>query len=537
MLLIYSLALQKTNCMFRISVYLFLVVMALASCNSGDNAGKRAAAHQLGNVEMEVSGDPDALPHFEKGLLLLHSFEYEDARVAFQKAQEADPGFAMAYWGEAMTYNQPIWHRQQYEEGKAVLEKLGETSAKRLQAADLELEKDLLRSVDILYGEGEKAERDKAYADYLSELYEKYPGHQEVAAFYALSLLGAVQEGRDKAVFEKGAGIAQSILHENPGHPGALHYLIHSYDDPEHARLALSAANSYAKVAPDAAHALHMPSHIYVAMGMWDEVIASNIASYEASVKRMKVKELGHDARSYHALHWLLYGYLQREKFEEAERIMEDMVRYTQAQPSINARSYLVRMLGNFLVETGDWGHPLAETEVDLSELNISHQAIAHFLEGMQAYRQQDEQRLGEIIDTLAEKRQQATIMMVTLGSAEVPMCSANTAWGQVNKTEVKKAETMELQLKGLLWRLRGDEKKAEKYMIRAVNTQDRLDYSYGPPEVVYPAFEFYADYLMEKAAYAKALAMYKKALERGPGRRLPVNGELAAAEKLKPVQ
>ncbi len=522
--------------MLRISIFLALVAI-LGSCKSEPKADQEVSVYQLGEANMKVSGSAEALPHFEKGLLLLHSFEYEDARAAFQKAQKADADFAMAYWGEAMTYNQPIWHRQQYEQGKAALEKLGPNSGERLQAAALELEKDLLRSVEILYGDGKKAERDKAYADYLSELYEKYPGHQEVAAFYALSLLGAVQEGRDKASFEKGAGIAKGILNENPDHPGALHYLIHSYDDPEHARLALSAANRYAEVAPDAAHALHMPSHIYVAMGMWDEVITSNIASYEASVNRMKAKGLGHDARSYHAFHWLLYGYLQREKFEEAERIMEDMIRYTQAQPSVTARSYLVRMLGNFLVETQDWDHPLAATQVDLRELNISHQAIAHFLDGMQAYRQQDEQRLGAVIDTLAEKRQQATIMMATVGSAEVPMCSANIAWGKVNKTDIKKAETMELQLKSLLWQLRGDEKKTEKYIVRAVNTQDRLDYSYGPPEVVYPAFEFYADYLMERGAYAKALAMYKKALERGPGRRLPVNGELKAAEKLKPVQ
>ncbi len=510
------------------SVFWLLLLFVVVGCESGSPA--EAEPYQLGEVDLKVTGSPEALPYFEKGLLLLHSFEYEDARAAFQKAQETDEDFAMAYWGEAMTYNQPIWHRQQAEKGRSTMARLGKNLNQQLAKAGTGLEKDLVRSLHVLYGEGEKADRDQAYAEFMSELYEKYPGQQEVAAFYALSLLGSVQAGRDKAVFEKGAGIAQSIIRENPAHPGALHYLIHSYDDPGHARLALDAANSYAKVAPDAAHALHMPSHIYVAMGMWDEVVNSNIASYDASVQRMKAKELDNDARSYHAFHWLQYGYLQKRDFEKAEAILTEMAGYTSELPSVTARSYLVRMLGNFLVETGKWDHPLAATEVELDDLNISHQAVGYFLQGYQAYRQKDETLLAGIIDTLADKRQQATMIMAAGGA---PMCSTSSAWGSANKVEVKQAEVMELELKALLWRLRGDEKKAEKYMVRAVNTQHKNDYSYGPPEIVYPAYEFYADYLMEQASYAKALKMYEMAQERGPGRTLAVNGAQKAKAAL----
>ncbi|MCF6223634.1 MAG: hypothetical protein L3J34_07890 [Flavobacteriaceae bacterium] len=154
----------------------------------------------------------------------------------------------------------------------------------------------------------------------MKKLNLKYPDNHEVKAFYALSLLGSVSDGRDDEIYGKGAKIAQGIIEENPNHPGALHYLIHSYDDPKHANLALDAAYSYAKVAPDASHALHMPSHIFVAMGMWDEVVKSNENSYQASVNRMERKKLDNDARGYHAFHWLEYGYLQQNRFEDAKK-------------------------------------------------------------------------------------------------------------------------------------------------------------------------------------------------------------------------
>ena len=148
----------------------------------------------------------------------------------------------------------------------------------------------------------------------------KYPEHHEVAAFYALSLLGSSKSRKDDDNYEVGAKIAQSIISENPHHPGALHYLIHSYDDPDHATLALDAANRYSKVAPDAEHALHMPSHIFVALGMWDEVINSNIASYEASVVRMKKKELDNDARGYHAMKLMSLLLPKKEILKKPER-------------------------------------------------------------------------------------------------------------------------------------------------------------------------------------------------------------------------
>ena len=209
----------------------------------------------------------------------------------------------MAYWGEAMTYNHNLWSEQDYDKGAATIAKMNNAQA---ELNLTELEKDLIQSAKILYkNDASKTDRDLAFSQYLQKLSKKYPDNHEVAAFYALSLLGSDPEGRDDSLFGKSALIAKGILEENPDHPGALHYLIHAYDDPNHAKLALQAADAYAVVAPDASHALHMPSHIYVALGMWDKVVSSNENAYRASLNRKEKKNLDNDARGYHAYHWL----------------------------------------------------------------------------------------------------------------------------------------------------------------------------------------------------------------------------------------
>src|SRR5688572_25203201 len=266
----------------------------------------------LGELTFDVTGSEAANVHFMRGHLLLHSFEYEDAAEAFRQAQQEDSTCVMAFWGEALTYNHPIWQEQDYEKGKTALEKLGINHAERIEKTSSELERDFLKATDILYGVGTKPERDKAYADFMGSLYEKYPGNHEVASIYALSLLGSVSVGRNDETYQLSAKISQKILKANPTHPGALHYLIHADDDPMHARDALVAANEYALVAPDASHALHMPTHIFVALGMWDKVIDLNEQSWRSSQERKSRKNLTNDQLGYHSFHWLEYGYLQK---------------------------------------------------------------------------------------------------------------------------------------------------------------------------------------------------------------------------------
>ncbi len=511
----------------------FLTIAALAvffmlHCKSEQ---KTPEGDQLGVLHFTFTGSEAAMPHFTKGLKLLHNFEFDDAANSFLEAQKIDSNFVMAYWGEAMTYNHPLWRQQDYEKGWTAIVKLGETPEERAAKAVTDLERDFLRSAEILYGIGEKNQRDSAYSKYLEKMYETYPGNEEVAAFYALSLLGAVPVGRDAEAYEKSAAIVQGILKENPNHPGALHYLIHSYDDPAHAVKALNAAHRYSEVAADATHALHMPSHIFVAVGMWDEVVSSNIDSWEASVRRMKEKKLDNNARSYHAFHWLMYGLLQQGKHAEARRILNDMKKYTDELPSKNARDYLVGMKGNYLIETGDWDSEIAGFECKLEDLNVATRAAFHFIEGMKAFRGKDEASLASVIDNMEKERKTAANLVSEKG---IPMCAPGPASYAPNQLDVDQANIMEMELRSLFAQLQDDNAGAEKWLKNAVRLQSEISYSYGPPPIVMPSWELYGEYLLAQGRAKDALLQFEKALEKGPKRVMALRGKLEAARLLE---
>lgn len=499
-----------------------LICLLLLSCQVQEKA-------HLGEIELEVTGQKEAIPHFREGLLLLHSFEYDDAREAFEKAVAADPDMVMAYWGIVMSHNHGLWRQQAFDKATTVLQQLGQDQAERLARAKTDLEKDFLMAAEVMYGDGTKLERDQAYADHMAMMFEKYPGQHEVAAFYALSLLGAVPVGRDEEMYEKGARIANGILEENPQHPGALHYLIHSYDDPSHARLALKAANNYSKVAPDAAHALHMPSHIYVAMGMWVEVINSNISSYQASLSRKDKKKLDGDARSYHALAWLLYGQLQQENWEEADKIMADMEAYTTELPSKRAKAYMVEMKANYLVETNRWDSPVANIEVETDNLNLTNQAGYEFIEGVKAYQKKNAAALRQVILGIAQLRQDNGLLINEEGAA---VCSAagidQTA---PNQMDLDLAQIMEMELRAYYHWLGGDAAETEKWLIEATNLESKVSYSFGPPIIAKPSYELYGDWLVEQGRLKEAIVQYELALERGPNRTYPLKAKAKAAE------
>ena len=498
--------------------YLFLLsFIFIIACKK-----ETAKTDYLGVVNITVSGKKEALPHFEKGLLLLHSFEYSDARESFIEAQEIDPEMAMAYWGEAMTYNHSLWSEQDYEDAVSALQKLDAVSLDDIS----ELEKDFIEGCRLLYkAETPKVERDKLYANYMQKLYEKYPDNHEVAAFYALSLLGSVPEGRDEVIYGQGAKIAQTILDKNPNHPGALHYLIHSYDDPGHAQLALTAANSYSKVAPDASHALHMPSHIYSALGMWDEVISSNIASYQASLNRMERKNLGNDDRGYHAFHWLEYGYLQKGNFNEAKKMVLDMEKYTNETPSIRARVHLVFLKGSYLVDTNDWDSEIADIPVDVSDLNIAIKSQYNVLEGMKAFKKRDKVALDSIISAMQKDYDEQSLLVALDG---IKVC-ASVSRGDVTQTNVDESQIMHMQVKALRAWLEGDEETAENWLQQAVALQDSMSFTYGPPFIQKPSHELYADWLVAHNRFNEAIEHYDLTLKRAKNRRLT----LVSKEKL----
>src|SRR6185503_12936047 len=216
-------------------------------------------------------------------------------------------------------------------------------------------EADYLAAVRVLYGEGSKARRDTLYADAMRALADRYPDDAEARAFYALALLGLNQGVRDVATYQQAAAIVAPIFKSNPDHPGAAHYLIHSYDDPAHAALGLDAARAYSKIAPDAAHAQHMTTHIFLALGMWDDVVRQNEI---ASGPHRDHWGPGH----YTA--WLGYGLLQQGRFADARRHLETM-RTNLARATAPARGYLLTMRAHYLINSRRWEDPSRSWEID----------------------------------------------------------------------------------------------------------------------------------------------------------------------------
>ncbi len=303
----------------------------------------------VGQVSFPNSGAPAAQQDFLTGLAQLHNFEYGPAAELFRKAQQTDPNFAMAYWGEAMTHTHPVWMEQNAAAARAVLLRLGARPEARLAKAKTEREKDYLRAVDVLYGDGAKEARDIAYAEAMDSLRRRYPDDVEATALTAVALLGTAHAGRDFAIYMRAAALLEPLLPSHPKHPGIAHYLIHSYDDPIHAPLGLRAARAYSTIAPSAAHAQHMCSHIFVAMGMWDDVVAAN----EAAVTLMGSAAAPNrpPAACGHYPSWLTYGYLQQGRVEAAKT----MVKNCQATGGA-----WIGMRTRYVLDTEDWTGEIA---------------------------------------------------------------------------------------------------------------------------------------------------------------------------------
>ncbi len=457
-------------------------------------------AEDLGSVDFPTSGSEAAQQHFIRGILLLHSFEYPDARAAFQEARKVEPGFAMAYWGEAMTHNHPIWDQQDREDALAALELLGETSQQRLAKAPTERERDYLRTLDVLYGDGTKRERDLRYSEAMRQLHEKYPEDLEAASFYALSLLGTSAGERDFATYMQAAAVVEEVFDKNPRHPGAVHYLIHSYDDPIHAPLGLRPARVYAKIAPAAPHALHMPSHIFVARGMWDEVAESNLASWKAAEGGM---------HGYHALWWLQYAYLQQGRTKEARELLQRIYNDAREHSDTRAITHLARMRGAYLLETRQCrDSEVLAMEVDAARLSPEVAANHWFIETFCALRQSDKESATAIVEKMAASNEDVEAVSAAV---KIPLLEAKAA---------------------LAW-AGGRHEEAIRLAREAAVLEDTIPFDFGPPAPFKPAHELLGEMLMEAGDYQDALAEFEKALRRTPRRVLALSGAAQAADAL----
>lgn len=268
----------------------------------------------LGSISFPSSADGKAEKEFLTGVLALHSFWYPEARDHFRRARELDPAFAMAYWGEAMTHDHPIWGQHDQQAGMAVLNALDRRIADE-NVRWSEREKAYVKAVRALFDPGRGMdERRRAYAEAMKRLSESYPEDDEALAFSALADLSLPSHDYDNPEPEKVVAIAsrlENLYQRNPEHPGAMHYLIHTYDNDTFAPMGLRPADDYAGVAYSSSHAIHMPSHIYKQMGMWQKVIEANISAWEASVEWQRETDRPLRDRDYHSYNWLFDAYMQ----------------------------------------------------------------------------------------------------------------------------------------------------------------------------------------------------------------------------------
>lgn len=510
----------------HLSALMVLPAFIIAGCSSQ----KKNPNDQLGDISFTVTGKEEAQPVFKKAVLLLHSFEYVDAAEEFQKVKKSDPGFVMAYWGEAMSYNHPLWQEQDFDRGSAVLASLAPTPEERITKAKTTLEKDFIAGVNILYGKGNKSDRDSSYAMYMKSLYEKYPGNDEVAAFYSLALNGWGTTDRDVSILERAAVIGNEILRRNPKHPGALHYIIHALDNPQHASQALVTADNYAKTAPGAGHALHMPTHTYLALGLWDRVVSSNEVSWAAEWARKKRKNLDNDALGYHSYHWLQYGYLQLGQQEKARAMVDSVQKYCSEKPSPRARAHMILVKTTYLAETNDYSKEIMDIPIKQNDLNIVTRSKNYFANGMSEYYKSNAEGLDNVIQQLAGERLAEVAKAADKG---VRLCG-NIGRSMVTKTDLQESEAMELELRAMRTWLTKDVTTTEKYLQQATALQSDAGYSYGPPSIAKPTYEMYGEWLLETGRAKEALAQFEVSLTYAPNRSLSLKGKESAQKQIK---
>jgi tetratricopeptide (TPR) repeat protein len=289
----------------------------------------------LGRVTFPNSGAAAAQADFLRGVAWLHSFGYEDAIDAFRAAQKIDPSFALAYWGEAMSFSQPLWFFEEVDQGRAALAKLGPNPEARIARAETPREQGFVRAAEALFGPGDRPARHAAYAKVMAGLAAANPADDEAQTFYALALLATLPRGDAALPLRRQAGeIAEQVFARNPNHPGAAHYILHAYDHASLAARALPAARAYAKIAPAASHALHMPAHAFLQVGFWDEAAASDEASWNASIAWAKRRGLSIASRDYHSLAWLQYEWTQQGRFSKTKEAIAFVDQALKAGPS-----------------------------------------------------------------------------------------------------------------------------------------------------------------------------------------------------------
>ncbi len=490
------------------SAFLVLIIfLALRPAALRADTLPAAPPDQLGKINFPTSCSADVQPTIEKGVALLHSFQYKESGQTFADAATRDPKCAMAHWGKAMALFYQLW---EFPDDKKLKEGHKDTEkARKLHPASAR-EQGFLQAAAIFYQKKSKlthTERIKAYSDSLERFYAQSSGDAEIGAFYALSLvsLSYADEPNMLALQQKAISVLQPLLQQHPEHPGVAHYMIHATDRPEFAAQGLDAARRYAAIAPDSAHAIHMPSHIFVRLGLWQDSITSNIAANASGAHAAEM----HTAESHyqtHAMDFLSYSYLQSGQEAKAREVIEhtDHVVGADNESKAEHRAYFAARTA---LELHRWKEaaalPIPATRKDWLDNVYWARAIGAARSGDVAGAESDVKELTQFV---AEREKRAR----------------KEGYGVSNEkaTDLREAEAWLAFAKG-----KSDEALEE---LRA--GADRQDKN-GGESVGIPAREMLADMLLELKRPSEAIAEYKTVLKNSPNR---FDGLLGAARSLQ---
>jgi len=465
------------------------------------------AERQFGIVHFETSCNETAQRRFDRGMRYQHSFWYQSSKEIFEETLKADPECGIAYWGIALSL---LWNphvptpAKNLAEGAAVIAKAQAVGAKSQR------ERDFIDALAVLYADHEKVPhgaRMQAYLKAMEALAARYPNDDEAQIFYGITL-NAAASANDKTYANqlKGAAILEPIFKRQPRHPGVAHYLIHLYDTPALATKGLEAARLYAKIAPGASHAQHMPSHIFTRVGYWQESIDSNTVSLRVA------KEAKEPHEQLHAMDYLVYAYLQLGQDQNAKAVIDEMTRVSGFAETYFVGPYaLAASPSRYALERGDW-KAAAELAVRPSPLaNI--QAITHFARALGAARSGNPEAAKTDIKKLSELRDQ-------LRDAK------NAYW----------AEQVDIQGQvAAAWVLYAEGKHADalKAMSAAADAEDATEKHPVTPGVPKPARELYGTMLLERGMAKEALAAFEATIAKEPNRLGAYVGAARSAEKL----
>ena len=475
----------------------------------------------FGDVSFALSCRYDLRETFNLGLSLMHSFEYAEAEKAFVSVLDQDPECLMAYWGTAMSIlNHPLSFKQNsksLERGEKLL-KVAQTLT-----PNNEREKDYIDAVTVYFNDWQNLDtktRKLNYESKMEELYNKYPGDVETAVFYSLAVLATADLNDKSYTKQKKSGkILEKLFETNPNHPGIAHYIIHNYDSPELAHLALNTARKYAVIAPASAHAQHMPSHIFTRLGLWNESIKSNIDSANSAVCYAEsVNPNANWVSEIHALDYLVYAYLQMGDNVRAQTEMNKMIEIKEVFPSDHfASAYaLIAVPSRLAVENKDW--KLA-TELELPKTNLDWnkapwpKAMLHFSRALGFTNTGNTSKAQKELDILIDLRERLNEAKNSYESGQV---------------------TIQIEsIKGWIEYSNGNTEKAIEYMKLASKLESETTKAAVTPGEIIPAEELLADLYMLTGKHKEALKSYELNLKGRPFRFNGLYGAAKAAQKL----